>query len=123
MINKYIDERPLTQIRSELGNTISEGIGVATWHKEKNDLFIIMFTDSQSGTAKLKELMEVFDGQLPREKRYNQIVSEFDRILNLQHSKVSRGAHWNFDDGWIFSITKELDDSGTCALRYVFAGL
>jgi hypothetical protein len=124
MINKYVDERSLAQIRHELGNPTSQEGGVTTWYRERNALYILMNTDSRAGTAKLDQLREVSQEQLPRDKRYAQVVSEFDKALNQKHKTINNGARWDFDDGWYFSITKTKEDrpSVIYSLRYRFAG-
>ena len=123
IINKYVDERSLAQIKNELGNPTSQNGGVVTWYREKNGLYIVMNSDSRVGTAQLNELREVSQEQLPRDKRYAQVVSEFDKILSVKHRNINNGARWDLGDDWFFSITKTQDDkSNIYYLRYKFAG-
>ena len=122
-INKYVDERPLVQIRNELGNPASHESGVATWYIERNGLYIVMNSDSRTGTAQLNELREVSQEQLPRDRRYTQAVSEFDKILNVKHRNINNGVRWDLGDDWFFSITKTQEDKlNIYSIRYKFAG-
>jgi len=122
IINRYLDERPLTHIMQELGPTeVREGSTI-TWFNEKNGLYIIMDRDSRANTARIAYCYERFTETLQREKRYAQIVAEFERLLASPPTKRQRDrVSWDlWGGGWLFSITQA--GGGDYKINYSFSG-
>jgi hypothetical protein len=69
LMNKYADERPLANIRRELGESLTESFDSIAWFNTKNFYIIGMKRDFDVGTAQLNGLIDVTPGELPRDKR------------------------------------------------------
>ena len=112
-INKYVDERPLAQVTQELGKPSTEPTaligdrGLAGWYILKNRLSIVMEYNSRANTVKLQSIADFYDDDNLRERRYNQIAADFERIITMPPTRrTGQEIIWDVGDGWVFSVEK-----------------
>jgi hypothetical protein len=55
----------------------------------------------------LQSVADFYDNTNQRERRYNQMTAEFERILNIPPTRITgEKVTWDIDYGWTFSIGK-----------------
>jgi len=122
IINKYVKERPLAQIKRELGEPTKQTEELAFWFKENNGAMISMLYNSRTKMAKLVIITEFFKDSNQRDERYNRIIADFEKIHAAPpNDRIEKGATWYLKNGWGFDIVKTSDDlSGETIFKIVY---
>jgi hypothetical protein len=113
-INKYIEERPLEQVKRELGEpsggptAIKEEFGFATWYKGKNELSVAMAYNQYTNMVRLISVAEYYADSDLRDRRFVQMTADFERIFAIPPiKKTGQEVVWDASDGRVFSIKME----------------
>jgi hypothetical protein len=108
-LKKYIDERPIEQVKRELGEPTSgwPSVPLATWFKFENRLSIVMYSFPERNTVKLMSIADGYNDSNQRERRYEQMITDFTRIITIPPTiRTVDKTTWNLGNGWTLSIEK-----------------
>jgi ankyrin repeat protein len=126
IINKYVNERPVTEVIDELGEPATRTEDFVKWFKEKNGLMIVMRFGLSANTLELLYLSDVYANRNLREKRYEHMTAEFKKIHTIAPARITEhGVIWDMDNGCKFSIMRQnVHDEPTdyFSVMYVFIG-